>query len=205
VEIFREAIPFFVVRVSDYLIQGLLIIVLSSRMNSREIIAFTTLKTLFRLGPQFLSLIQNTAMYELTSNWAIQNREQMRRILRLTLIFSLIFIVLMSIIYLTFGKDIYGVWTNDQVEIDTQIIELGIVYSILVSLSQLQKNKFHAVNDNFRVSMISLTSATVMLLYVVTLENIEVERMLTLLILMELLNMLFTHVLTFKLKQRLFN
>jgi O-antigen/teichoic acid export membrane protein len=172
----REGFPFLITRISDYLMLSGVILLLHSRISAAELIAFSALRTFFRVSLQLTSLVNHTFAYEMSEAWAKNNYVHMKRLIRSSGIATWLFTSFFFVIYLFFGRHLFQYWTQSKISVEISIYIIGSFYAMILSLNQSQKTKYNAVNLNSKVSGILLIMAIIQLFVIVIIDtNIEIN------------------------------
>lgn len=156
----KEGTPFLLNKISDWLIVSGVVIAIESKISSFELVLFVASRTFFRLGWQLSSIISSSHSIKMTSAWAEDKINEFNKLrirnLKITLIISLIG----SVFYLTIGKTLFEYWTRNNLQLDPDLLHIGLTYSLVLSISHAQKSTFNSINRNLLNSIISLISAT---------------------------------------------
>lgn len=108
-QLLKEGFPFLIIRLSDFTSNSLIIIVLSHFLSAEKLVFFATLKTFFRIGLQFSTVVNYLFWYELTDNWASSDFANFSRNNRLSTRVTFILSLTMVVLYLIVGTPLFEI------------------------------------------------------------------------------------------------
>jgi len=151
---FREGYPFLLMKLSDTLALSGVVILVQRFLSPAELVMLLTSRTFFRLGLQISNLFNFTFYFELARTWSESDEGLFKVWKRRNLYVTLVCTFLTTIVFWTLGRDLYKIWTHDELFLTTKVLIAGALYSAVMMLSQGQKISFHASNNNKEVSHI---------------------------------------------------
>lgn len=168
IKIIHQGFPFFLVKISDMMSINGVVIILSGVLTASNLVIFTTTRTFFRFGLQLTSLVSHSFAYEMSSSWVESNFIKMQSLIRESLKSVLWLSLFIALIYRFAGEELIAIWTHDNVQPKNIVFTLGAMYSIILSINQNQKSRFNAINHNFQISLISLGTSILLVIYLLT-------------------------------------
>lgn len=176
----KEGRPFLIIKSSEWILISCTTLVLSQKISAAQLVLFISSRTFFRLGIQITMLISTTYGFEMTNTWASNDYLRMLQLIKRSSRVTIMLATFGFLVYGTIGKSIYAFWMHSQLALHNSLLIWGALYSLVLSISQIQKTKFNSINFNFRISVIQLlcSSFTIGFLYLansgMTLEYIYV-------------------------------
>jgi O-antigen/teichoic acid export membrane protein len=165
-EILRTGNPFLVAKLADLIMLSGLVIVLKDRISSTELILFIAARTFFRLWLQLTGLVAHSYGYEMSTTWVAHDLRGMQSLIRTSAKVNMFLSTSGVILYLLLGNQIFDLWVQSKLELNSEIVIWGVVYSFILSINQNLRTKFNAINNNFSVSFVQMFYSIILILLV---------------------------------------
>jgi O-antigen/teichoic acid export membrane protein len=155
----KEGMPFLISKMSDWLIISGVVISLSSKISSTNLVLFVASRTFFRVGWQLSSVVSSSFSLAIATAWAEKNSLKIKALRNMNMRLTLGITSFGGLTYLTIGKPLFEAWVKNQIQLERNILLVGVAYSIVLSLSHAQKTVYNSINRNLFIAKVSLLSA----------------------------------------------
>jgi len=157
---------FFSIQLSQALtFQGVLLIV-GVTLGAVPVVLFSAMRTVTNSMRQTLAILMNSVWPEMTSLFAREEAEKLRRLFRATLRATLVSAVIFIAIFHYFGGVIFHLWLGNKVEYQQLYMDLLLIYVFQLVFWLSCSNLLMSINKHHEVSILLLVAAACTIVFV---------------------------------------
>lgn len=143
--------------------QGL-ITVIAITLGSTQVVVFSTLRTLSRLAFQFMNMINNTILPEMSTAYGTDDLELARKLHRYSCQYSL-WLTFIAVVGLLFtGEVMFKIWTQGKLVIDPRVFQIMLLVIVANSLWLTSSIALLATNNHKKTALYYIAGTVLSLL-----------------------------------------
>ncbi len=143
--------------------QGI-VTVIAVTLGSTQVVIFSTLRTLSRLAFQFMNMINNTILPEISTAYGTGNLALARKLHRYSCQYSLWLTFIAVAGLLVTGEWMFKIWTQGKLVIDTRVFRIMLVVIVANSLWLTSSIALLATNNHRKTALYYIAGTVLSLL-----------------------------------------